>query len=157
MMNIKQDIALELQRLAPHGGELEVRTTNGRIVGQLETVDTVGVSFTRFDYQSSTLANATVDGLKALSAKIQQRLTYLLEPISLLETDSESVSIQMRSSPPQVGDDGRSYYELLVRRGGEVTLRRYHKAAGQPRQVIAAHVTREVLARLADDFVAVIG
>jgi hypothetical protein len=157
MMTIKQDIALELQRLAPHGGELEVRTTNGRIVGQLETVDTVGVSFTRFDYQSSTLANATVDSLKALSAKIQQRLTYLLEPISLLETDAESVSIQMRSSPPQVGDDGRSYYELLVRRGGEVTLRRYHKAAGQPRQVIAAHVTREVLARLADDFVAVIG
>jgi hypothetical protein len=157
MMTIKQDIALELQRLAPHGGELEVRTATGRVVGQLDVVDAVGCAFTRFDYQSSNLANATVDSLKALSAKIQQRLTYLLEPISLLETDSESVSIQMRSSPPQVGDDGRSYYELLVRRGGEVTLRRYHKAAGQPRQVIPAHVTREVLGRLADDFVSVVG
>jgi hypothetical protein len=157
MMNIKQDIALELQRLFPLAGELEVRTSTGRIIGQLEAVDNVGVSFTRFDYQSSNLAAATVDSLKALSGKIQQRLTYLLEPISLLETDTESVSIQMRSSPPQVGDDGRSYYELLVRRGGEVTLRRYHKAPGQPRQVVPANVTREVLARLADDFVAVIG
>lgn len=156
-MTIKQDIALELQRLFPLGGELEARTPSGRIVGQLETVDNVGVSFTRFDYQSSTLAAATVDSLKALSTKIQQRLTYLLEPISLLETDAESVSIQLRSSPPQVGDDGRSYYELLVRRGGEVTLRRYHKAPGQPRQIVPANVTREVLARLADDFVAVIG
>ena len=157
MMNIKQDIALELQRLFPLGGELEVRTSTGRIIGQLETVDNVGVSFKRFDYQSSNLAAATVDSLKSLSAKIQQRLTYLLEPISLLEVDAESVSIQMRSSPPQVGDDGRSYYELLVRRGGEVTLRRYHTAAGQPRQIVPANVTREVLARLADDFVAVIG
>ena len=157
MMNIKQDIALELQRLFPLGGELEVRTSAGRLVGQLESVDNIGVGFTRLDYQSTSLANATVDSLKALSAKIQQRLTYLLEPISLLETDTESVSIQMRSNPPQVGDDGRSYYELQVRRGGEVTLRRYHKAAGQPRQVVPAHVTREVLGRLGDDFVAVIG
>ena len=156
-MTIKQDIALELQRLFPVGGELEVRTPSGRILGQLESVDNIGVSFTRFDYQSNSLANATVDSLKLLSAKIQQRLTYLLEPISLLETDSESVSIQMRSNPPQVGDDGRSYYELLVRRGGEVTLRRYHKAAGHPRQVVPAQVTREVLGRLGDDFVAVIG
>lgn len=156
-MTIKQDIALELQRLAPTGGELEVRTSTGRIVGQLDVVDAVGCSFARFDYQSTNLANATVDSLKALSNKIQQRLTYLMEPISLLETDAESVSIQMRSSPPQVGDDGRSYYELLVRRGGEVTLRRYHKAAGQPRQIVPAHVTREVLGRLAEDFVAVIG
>ncbi|WP_425613390.1 hypothetical protein NA78x_003222 [Anatilimnocola sp. NA78] len=156
-MTIKQDIALELQRLAPSGGELEVRTTSGRIVSQLDVVDAVGCAFTRFDYQSSNLANATVDSLKALSNKIQQRLTYLMEPISLLETDAESVSIQMRSSPPQVGDDGRSYYELLVRRGGEVTLRRYHKAAGQPRQIVPANVTREVLGRLGDDFVAVIG
>lgn len=156
-MTIKQDIALELQRLAPAGGELEVRTPTGRLVGQLETVDTVGAAFTRFDYQSTNLANATIDNLKDLSTKLQQRLTYLLEPISLLETDSESVSVQMRSNPPQVGDDGRSYYELLLRRGGEVTLRRYHKAPGQPRQVIPANVTREVLARLGEDFVAVVG
>ena len=156
-MNIKQDIASELQRLAPSGGELEVRTPSGRIVGNLDAIDAIGCSFMRFDYQSATLANATVDSLKALSAKIQQRLTYLLEPVSLLEVDKESVSIQMRSSPPQVGDDGRSYYELLVRRGGEVTLRRYHKAPGQPRSVVPAQVTREVLGRLGDDFVAVIG
>lgn len=157
MMTIKQDMAAELQALFPMGGELDVRTPTGRVVANLEAVDAIGCSFTRFDYQSSTLANATVDSLKALSNKIQQRLTYLLEPVSLLEVDAESVSIQMRSSPPQVGDDGRSYYELLVRRGGEVTLRRYHKSPGQPRQVVAAHVTREVLGRLADDFVSVIG
>ena len=103
------------------------------------------------------LRTAPLAKLETIAASLAKRLTYLLEPISLLETDAESVSIQMRSNPPQVGDDGRSYYELLVRRGGEVTLRRYHKAAGQPRQVIAAHVTREVLARLADDFVGVVG
>ena len=41
-MNIKQDIASELQRLAPSGGELEVRTPAGRIVGNLDAVDPIG-------------------------------------------------------------------------------------------------------------------
>jgi hypothetical protein len=64
---------------------------------------------------------------------------------------------QLRSSPPQRDDDGRSYYELTVRRGGEIALARYRKESGKPREQIAAHVTREVLLRLADDFEAVLG
>ena len=59
--------------------------------------------------------------------------------------------------PPQRDDDGRSYYELLVRRGGEIALARYRKENGAARQLIAATVTREVLLRLAGDFCAVLG
>jgi len=44
----------------------------------------------------------------------------------------------------------------MVRRGGDITLSRYGKKPGQLRQIIAAHVTREVLARLADDFVSAV-
>ena len=40
----------------------------------------------------------------------------------------------MRSNPPQKDDDGRSYYELLVRRGGEIALVRYRKENGTARQ-----------------------
>jgi hypothetical protein len=42
----------------------------------------------------------------------------------------------------------------MVRRGGDITLSRYNKKSGQLRQIVPAHVTREVLGRLADDFVA---
>jgi hypothetical protein len=60
----------------------------------------------------------------------------------------------MRSNPPQRDEDGRSYYELLVRRGGEIALARYRKENGAARRPVAAHLTREVLLRLAADFVA---
>jgi hypothetical protein len=64
--------------------------------------------------------------------------------------------VQLRSSPPQQGDDGTSYYELMVRRGGDITLSRYQKQPGQIRQIVPANVTREVLQRLAEDFVAAV-
>ena len=57
----------------------------------------------------------------------------------------------MRSNPPQKEADRTSYYELLVARTGELSLVRYSRAAGQPRESIPAHVTREVLCRLAGD------
>ncbi len=45
--------------------------------------------------------------------------------------------MQLRSNPPQRDDDGRSYYELIVRRGGEIALTRYRKENGGARQQIA--------------------
>ena len=89
---------------------------------------------------------------KALAAK----LTYLMEPISPIEIDAHGCLVQLRSNPPQRDDDGRSYYELLVRRGGEITLARYRKENGDARRPIAATVTREVLVRLVGDFCAVL-
>ncbi len=49
-----------------------------------------------------------------------------------------------------------AYYELLVRRGGEISLTRYRKDNGDARRQIAATVTREVLLRLANDFCTVL-
>jgi hypothetical protein len=64
--------------------------------------------------------------------------------------------VQLRSNPPQRDDDGRSYYELTVRRGGEVALARFRKENAAARKQIPADVTREVLLRLVSDFCAVL-
>lgn len=157
-MSIKSDIALELQRLAPlGGGALEVRTPDGKLLAQLSAVDPIGCGCDRLSYQTAKLAGQSLERLKQISGALTKRLTYLLEPVGLLEADAESCTVQLRSTPPQQGDDGRSYYELLVRQGGEILLLRYHKAPGAPRAAITAQLTREVLARLADDFVAAAG
>jgi hypothetical protein len=63
--------------------------------------------------------------------------------------------VQMRSSPPNQGDQGTFYYELVVRRGA-IDLCRYQKTPGDVRQTVPATVTREVLQRLAEDFVAAV-
>jgi hypothetical protein len=92
-----------------------------------------------------------------MAKDLSARLTYLMEPIRPIEIDADACVAQLRSSPPQRDDDGRSYYELTVRRGGEIALVRYRKEPGAVRQQIPANVTREVLLRLVDDFEAVLG
>jgi len=104
--------------------------------------------------RSDALASAGIERLRDVSQKLAARLTYLLEPIAPVEVDAQQCVVQLRSNPPQRDEQGTSYYELLVRQGGELSLRRWTKEPGDVRRPLAAHVTREVLLRLAGDFAA---
>jgi hypothetical protein len=158
-MDIKTDIQRELKRIQAVSGKglLQVDADSGRIEADLLAVDAIGCSFLTLAYSTDRLASSSLDELKSISESLISRLTYLLEPIGVVEVDRDRAAVQLRSSPPQKGEDGTSYYELMVRRGGDVTLSRYQKKAGQIREIVPANVTREVLERLADDFVAVVG
>ena len=158
-MTTKQEIARELARIQSQNGlgRLEVDTPSGKLEAQLTAVDAIGCAFESLSLKTDKLANSSVKDLKKLSDVLTAKLNYLMEPISAVELDADSCTVQCRSNPPQQGEDGRSYYELLVRKGGDIILCRYLKQAGQPRHTIPAHVTREVLARLGEDFVAAVG
>jgi hypothetical protein len=158
-MTTKQDIARELARIQSQNGlgRVEVDTPSGKLEAHLVAVDAIGCAFESFTFKSDKLANSTVKDLKKLSDSLTAKLNYLMEPISAVELDADSCTVQCRSNPPQQGEDGRSYYELLVRKGGDILLSRYLKQPGQPRHTIPAQVTREVLARLGEDFVASVG
>lgn len=151
-MSLKQQLAAELNRLGGAGTAVAT-APEGTLTCEVTALDAIGCSVLRVVLESPALASASIDELKQLSDQLSARLSYLLEKISPMEIDQEGVTVQMRSSPPQKDDDGTSYYELLVRRGG-LSLCRYRKAPGGVREVIPAHFTREVLTRLADDFVA---
>lgn len=157
-MSIRTDIERELVRIQAVTGRglLQVDSDAGRIEADLLAVDAIGCSFQTLGYSTSQLADATLDDLKQISMDLTAKLTYLLEPIGLVEADADRCSVQLRSNPPQKGEDGTSYYELLVRRGGDISLSRYQKKPGQMREIVPAHVTREVLGRLADDFVSAV-
>ena len=131
---------------------LEVNGGDQTLSCELVGLDTLACAFDSFVLGTPALANATIESLQALSDQLSRRLGYLLETIGAVETDAEQCVVQMRSTPPQQDDDGTSYYELLVRRGGELRLNRYRKSPGNQRQIIAAHVTREVFLRLVADF-----
>jgi hypothetical protein len=119
--------------------------------------NSLAVSFNELRLATSELATATPDQLSRIGKALSDRLTYLMEPISPIELDAEACIVQLRSSPPQRDDDGRSYYELIVARGGHIALTRYRKENGSARQPIAATVTREVLLRLVGDFATALG
>jgi hypothetical protein len=116
----------------------------------------LAVSFDRLELTTSELANALIAELQAISQELARRITYLLEPIGPIEIDHDSCVIQMRSTPPSQSDVGMCYYELLVRRGGSLSLIRFEKNRGAIRNRLPATVTREVLCRLVDDFCGVL-
>jgi hypothetical protein len=158
-MSLQADIERELLRIQAVTGRglLQIDTGSGRVEADLLAVDAVGCALETLAYTTTKLANSSLDDLKRISQQLTGKLTYLLEPIGLVEADRDRAAIQLRSSPPKKGEDGTSYYELMVRRGGDVTLSRYQKKPGQIRQIVRANFTREVLVRLADDFVAAVG
>lgn len=119
---------------------------------ELTALDSIACEFVRFELTSAALANANLERLKAVSQDLSARLTYLLEPIRPIEIDGEQCVVQLRSQPPEREADRSSYYELLVRRGGHLSLCRWTKTPGDVRQAIPAQVTREVFLRLIRDF-----
>jgi hypothetical protein len=119
--------------------------------GEFLALDRVGCEFVALSVKTPKLRGASTERLQQIAQALSAKLTYLLEPISPIEVDHQQCVVQMRSSPPQKNDDGTTYYELLVRAGGELALSRFTKAVGSVRQPVAAQVTREVLLRLVGD------
>jgi hypothetical protein len=119
---------------------------------ELTAHDSLACAFQRFELESAPLATATIERLKQVAETLSRRLTYLLEPISPVEVDSGQCVVQLRSTPPQRNENGASYYELLVQRGGRLSLGRWLKEPGIARRALPAQVTREVFLRLVADF-----
>ncbi len=159
-MTLKENINREFDRLAAQGGSAAGQLTVTADVGRLQSAvldsDSIGCTFSSFVLSSDKLAGASLQRLQQLSDSLSKKLTYLLEPISPIETDPDGCVVQLRSNPPHKDDDGTTYYELLVRRGGELSLCRWQKTSDAQRTSVPAHVTREVFHRLAADFVAVL-
>jgi hypothetical protein len=154
-MSLRSRATAVLNSIAPfHDGQWLVECEEGgrSLRCQLTALDTLGCAFQSFEVESAGLAAAGMDQLKAVAEALSRRLTYLLEPISPVEIDAEQCVVQLRSNPPQKDDNGTSYYELLVAKGGRLSLCRFNKTPGNPRHPIAAQVTREVLLRLVADF-----
>jgi len=156
-MSLKTKLKTELLALTGTGSRA-IGFAEGELhlVCELADVNTLAVELTKLSVSTPKLAGATVAKLAEISRQLSARVTYLLEAIGPVELDAESCTVQLRSVPPLREEEGISYYEILVRRGGEVMLARYQKLPGEPRQFIPAVVTREVLYRLAEDFEAVL-
>ncbi len=153
-MTMKDEISLELNRITvlSGNGSLSADTANGRLECDIASVDNLACAFDRFELKSDRLAGASTEQLKKVCDSLSSRLSYLLEPIALIETDSDGCVLQMRSNPPSHEEDKTSYYELVASRGGSLKLCRFGKQSGSSREVVPASVTLEVFHRLVNDF-----
>ena len=160
-MSATQLLEAEFDRTAASGVSsggsisLTAGTPEGVIRVDVSSVDTLACAVAEMRLETDRLRNCSLDELKERSEKLANRLSYLLEPISPIEIDRDGCIVQLRSKPPQQDDDGTRYFELLVQLDG-IKLRRYEKQKSNPREPIASMLTREVVCRLAEDFLGVV-
>ncbi len=161
-MNAIDQIHQQLDALGPQadfiGGShsLQASDESVQITCELTALGSLGCAFGHLTIESDSLADASMKRIQEISTTLAKKLTYLLEPVAPIESDAEGCVVQLRSQPPHRVENSHAYYELLVRRGGTISLRRFTKSGGTPREEVPASVTREVLGRLLDDLVAAI-
>jgi hypothetical protein len=94
-----------------------------------------------------------VSDLRAWANRTANRVTGLLEPLCIVEVDTDRSEAQLRSQKPTVRGSHRAYYELMLTGGGDATLRRYQvsQESAQHREQVAFALTHEALAKVAAD------
>lgn len=120
-------------------------------------VESLGCAFRELRVNATELRDKPFEDLKTRAEQICRRVTYLLEPIGLLELDPESQVVLVRSTPPAKNGAETAYYELRISAPSNLTLRRYTRSGhdGAP-QFCDIQVTREALLKLVDDLCAAV-
>ena len=181
-MSLQQRIIQHLEQLVsqgPHSIEAVIPATpeKGYIIGVPtdDEHDRAGVSLNLADYDRYSVAlrhletfnqAVAVDNgqaeayLNRVAAEISQRLTYLEEPLVLVELNIIDNIAQLRSSPPQQTPNETTYWEVMLYASPypHARLTRCRWSAGSRERVAIAYpATFATLGRLAEDLVESLG
>ncbi len=132
-----------------------VEDSPSRLTLNLTALDTVGLAFSTMEYANTSRTEWSSDALKQWGDRLSKKVTYLMEPLKVVEVHDQGGEVQMRSQSPTPRDQERAYYEMRLFRQGTLRMERfvYDDATRQRRQV-PCQLTRETLERLADDIAA---
>ncbi len=126
-----------------------------RLVVNLTALDTVGVAFESLEFDTTTRPDWPSDALREWGTRLTGRVTYLMEPLKVLEVDAAGGEVNIRSESPTTRDAHRSYYEVRIFKQGTLRIERCtFDDAARRRRTVPCQLTREVFERLADDIVA---
>lgn len=151
-MSLVDDILAQLNSPGADGSVLSVIDGGDKFVVRVDQVTTLAASLFELRLTTDRLAGAAIDQVQTIAENLTARVTYLLEPIQPIESDTEACVVQLRSTQPDKSEAGKTYYEILVRQGGSISLQRYEKPNAGLRREVAMTLTKEVIRRLMDDF-----
>jgi hypothetical protein len=115
----------------------------------------VGLAFDALEFATTDRPEWSPEALRAWADRIAARVTYLMEPLIVLEQDKIAGEVALRSQAPTPRQDRRSYYEVRLSPQGILRLARItFDEATRRRQPVPCQMTIEVLERLTDDLVA---
>lgn len=160
-MSLSQKIAAALDA-RPDIGALPCRVTvedePNRLTLDLTATGPVGMAFESLDFATLARTEWSPEDLKAWADRIASRVTYLMEPLVLIEHDKLGGEVELRSEAPTPRGNQRTFYEVRVNHRGLMKLSRIAiDEATRKRRPATCQMTREVLERLADDLVQSVG
>lgn len=160
-MSLSRKIAAAVDaRPDPGSFPCEVAADDGghRLALRLTAAGPVGLAFEALEYTAADRAARPAEALRAWADRLAARLTYLMEPLVVLEVDADAGAAELRSQSPTARGDLRGYYEVRLNRTGALRLSRVvFDGATRVRRPAPCQMTVEVLERLADDLVACAG
>ena len=126
-----------------------------RLTLHLTALDTVGLAFAGLEFTTTARPEWSSEALKGWGERLAERVTYLMEPLKVLEIDAAGGEVQIRSQNPTPRADQRGYYEVRLFRQGTLRMERFvFDQASRQRRQTPCQLTREVLERLAEDIAA---
>ena len=157
-MSLSRKIADAVDALPGGAGDAVAEEGPHRLALRVAAAGPVGLAFDGLDFATSARPEWSVEDLKTWGARLAARISYVMEPLAVLEADALAGEVVLRSARPTLRGGQHAYYELRLGRRGTVHLGRVAFDDGDRlRRPAACQVTREVLERLADDLVASVG
>lgn len=169
-MNINKQVIEQLEQLVAKGPEnteavlLDSTQQQGYIVGVTAETEGINVSLSLADYDRYSAAlrtlkvsasqNGDKDYLRQCAKQVVRRVTYLEEPLELLELDAEAGLAQLRSRSPHQEGNERIYWEAMIQIEPRPTasLTRYRWIPDGPeRDMLVYPATFATLGRIAQD------
>ena len=157
-MTLSRKIAAAVDEItAPLEAPREVTVEEGpsRLTLHLSAAGPVGLAFDSLDFATTSRPEWSPEALRAWGDRLTARLTYLMEPLVVLEHDPVDNQVEIRSESPTQRSGRRTYYEVRLHPRGTLRLSRVsYDEATRHREPASCQLTREALERLADDLVA---
>ena len=143
----------------------EWKSNEVSVKGELLQEDSIGVMMNSLIVEKDIGEDKEISAyLKGVADAIEKRVTYLMEPLKVIEIDSTSNAVQIRSEKPEMREGFLSYFELILKSGkwfghrDHVSLCRHsHRPeAEKRRRKVAFPLTKVQLERLLSDLIEIL-
>jgi hypothetical protein len=158
-MSLSQSLSAAVDSIGAGGLPARVSAEAGPHKVELDLVagGPVGVSFDRLDFAAEGVKDDTPAELRGRADRIAGRLSYLMEPLAVIEHDPQGAEVVIRSQPPSERGEVHAYYEAKLSGDGHLSMGRVaFDEADRERHPVPCQLTREALDRLVDDLADVI-
>ena len=118
-----------------------VEDSPSRLTLNLTALDSVGVAFDAWSSPIPAGPDWSSDALKEWGDRLAERVTYLMEPLKVLEIDAGGARSRCAARRPPRADQ-RGFYEMRLFRQGSLRMERYvfrRRDSPAPRSSLPAH------------------